>query len=424
MGKRVGIDGIVQVGLGAWVALALGGGPAVAAEAGPRGQLEVACGWLERAVAADPGRDDAFGMFMRSMRPKCQGMLEGLGRGDGSVAEDTVVAVARELDELRAALGEPEGGGSGPPVEEGRTPADAEAAKVAPPVVGGQGADHKGGTDTSGSAQRDTVPAEAGRGGVSGTWFQAPRKVLDREVKRTLNLFQRGRVVEGELYEEVSHPAPSAWVEGSCGGNTTFRMVTTARVTGEVKGTEVDLRRDVPRVLACTCASRCLVEQRRRGLELAVSPSGMQLTDDLGVFVREGAPQVVAASAGALSFTGEWETAPFLQRGERVVLHLGLSEGEGGKVRGVLTVLTDQPLPLKSWSERFCAGADRFARVEAFDVEGARRGGSVTLATKAGRVVTCTCPSKCFAPKRRGLTLALTPDGRSLDSDDGLFERR
>ena len=48
-------------------------------------QLVEGCDWLERAIAREPERDDAFGMFMRGMRPKCQAMLEGLARKDNSV---------------------------------------------------------------------------------------------------------------------------------------------------------------------------------------------------------------------------------------------------------------------------------------------------------------------------------------------------
>ncbi len=398
---------------GALVAIAsVVAGPA---RAGDVASLASACAWLEAAVVTDPGRDDAFGMFMRAMRPKCQGALEGLARRDGSVSDATVSGLVTEIGELREALGEvaPAAPDVAVPAP---TPAVAEPADASP-------APNE--TDTVVRPSPDTRPAGP-RGAVSGTWFQAPRVVLDRHVKRTLDLYQREEgQVEGELYEEVWHDAPASWVDTSCGGNATFRMVTTARIAGEARGDRVDLRRDVPRVLACTCPSRCRVEQRRRGLSLALSPSGMQLSDETGVFVREGAPPAPAAGVdgGGAGFGGEWETGAFERRGERVVLHLALSE-DGGAVSGTLTVRSDQELPLKSWSDRFCDGADRFLHVDAFDVSGERRGRELALAVKGGRVVACTCPSKCLTPRRRRLTLTLTPDARSLTSDEATFERR
>jgi len=377
-------------------------------------ELGAACGWLDAAVAANPDRDDAFGMFMRAMRPKCQGTLEGIARGDGSVTDETITAVVKELNDLRAALSDtpapptPTPDPVPPPVE---PPSD--VAVVVPVPV-----------DTP---PRPTIDTPGPKGAVSGTWFQAPRVVLDRHVKRTLDLFQDGATVQGELYEEIWHDAPASWVETSCGGNATFRMVTTARVSGEASRGEVDLRRDVPRVLACTCPSRCRVEQRRRGLSLTLSPSGMQLSDDTGVFVREGAPPPSPGEGGVGaagdSFAGEWETGAFDRRGAKLVLHLALTE-EDGRVTGTLTARSDQDLPLRSWSDRFCDGADRFAHVDAFDVSGDRSGRELTLSVKGGRVVTCTCPSKCLTPKRRRMTLTLTPDGRSLTSDEATFERR
>lgn len=394
-------------------------------------ELGAACGWLDAAVAASPGRDDAFGMFMRAMRPKCQGALEGIARGDGSVTDDTVTALVKELSELRSALVDAP---APPPVAAPVAPSPPASDPVAPsldlvtPVTPVTAVSPPAATplrpDVPPSPRPDT-PHQ--RGAVSGTWFQPPRVVLDRHVKRTLDLFQEGRSVQGELYEEVWYDAPASWVETSCGGNATFRMVTTARVSGDASHGEVELRRDIPRVLACTCPSRCRVEQRRRGLSLALSPSGMQLSDDAGVFVREGAPAVsgvgVASGAAGDSFSGEWETATFERRGARIVLHLVLRE-EGGRVAGTLTASSDQDLPLRSWSDRFCDGSARFAHVDAFDVAGERSGRELTLAVKGGRVVTCTCPPKCLTPKRRRLTLTLTPDGRSLTSDEATFERR
>ena len=385
------------------------GGPA---RAGDVASLESACAWLEAAVVTDPGRDDAFGMFMRAMRPKCQGALEGLGRSDGSVSDATVSGLVKELGELREALGE-----AAAPAPDVAAPVPAPGVTDPPPATLPPIE-----TDTVVRPPPDT-PGAASRGAMSGTWFQAPRVVLDRHVKRTLDLYQREGEVQGELYEEIWHDAPAAWVDTSCGGNATFRMVTTARVSGEARGGEVDLRRDVPRILACTCPSRCRVEQRRRGLSLALSPSGMQLSDETGVFVREGAPPVSVGGVDGAGFGGEWETAAFERRGERVVLHLALRE-DGAAVSGTLTVRSDQALPLKSWSDRFCDGADRFVHVDAFEVSGERRGRDLTVAVKGGRVVTCTCPSKCLTPKRRRLTLTLTPDARSLTSDEATFERR
>ncbi|TNF24248.1 MAG: hypothetical protein EP329_25390 [Deltaproteobacteria bacterium] len=419
-----------------WIASALalllvtGGGRAMATDVA---ELGAACGWLDAAVAASPERDDAFGMFMRAMRPKCQGTLEGIGRGDGSVTDETITALVKELNDLRSAIVDapmptpattpdaPVVAPSGDPVAV--PPPVTDPAVVTPPAADPVGSVAPPG-DTPRREQFDTAHV---RGAVSGTWFQAPRVVLDRHVKRTLDLFQEGRTVQGELYEEVWYDAPASWVDTSCGGNGTFRMVTTARVAGDVVRGEVELRRDIPRVLACTCPSRCRVEQRRRGLSLMLSPSGMQLSDDTGVFVREGAPPVGAAG-GALgaagdSFAGEWETPTFERRGERLVLHLLLRE-DGRRVEGTLTVSSDQALPLNSWADRFCGGADRFSHVDAFEVAGERSGSGLTLSVKKGRVMTCTCPSKCLTPKRRRMTLTLTPDGRSLTGDEATFERR
>ncbi|MCC6623965.1 MAG: hypothetical protein IT385_22095 [Deltaproteobacteria bacterium] len=268
---------------------------------------------------------------------------------------------------------------------------------------------------------------------LDGTWEQPPTKVLDKQVKRTLNLITKGKKVEGELFEEVWFPAPTAWIDRSCGGNTTFRMVTTARVTGEIDKRKLELRRDVPRVLACTCSSRCTVEERRRGLELELSASGQQLTDDTGVFARPGSATVVAGPGGGpapegvvvVSLAGAWETSPFSAQDRKVILRLELEERDG-KLVGTLTERSTQALPLQSWSERFCGGATAWEWVSTWQASGKiPKGRKVSLGAADGQHILCTCPSKCRPPdKKRALELELGPDGRSLSDGSRVFERR
>ncbi|MCA9518755.1 MAG: hypothetical protein KC635_27660, partial [Myxococcales bacterium] len=264
--------------------------------------------------------------------------------------------------------------------------------------------------------------------GVTGTWIQEPRKVLDRNEKRTLNIYQKGDTVEGEIFEETWMEAPSDWVYKSCGGNTTFRMVTSARVSGKREGREVHLRRDVPRVLACTCPSRCAAEQRRRGLDLVLSPSGQQLSDSSGTFGLEGAVAAgeapAAAPGGAPAFEGSWESKPFDRRGAKTVVRLELKLA-GKKLVGTLAESVDTALPLASWADRFCDGAQRFQYVTTYTVAGKPDKRELTLELDDASVLTCSCPSKCREPSRpRPITVTMTADGTSLMYGDTVLERR
>jgi len=193
----------------------------------------------------------------------------------------------------------------------------------------------------------------------------------------------------------------------------------------------------VPRVLTCTCPSRCTVETRRRGFDLQASPDGRELSDSSGVFVRPGtvivgskrqaesdaAPGPVVA-ATPRSFVGVWETAPFKRRDETVVMRLELSL-DGDKLNGMLLERSSQGLPLQSWSERFCGGATRWEWVAKWEVEGDAKGRGLTLRGKGGDNLTCSCPSKCKKPKDK-ITLSgeLGATGGSLSVGGDLYEKK
>ena len=243
-----------------------------------------------------------------------------------------------------------------------------------------------------------------------------------------------GKTIEGEIYEEVWHDAPSAWVDKSCNGNKVFRMVMTGRVTGEVDGTrKILVWREPPHVLACTCSSRCTVETRRRGFDLELSVSGDQLSDSAGVFWRVGgaAPAAVDVNGipvvpkrGPVVLGGTWETPSFNEADRQVVMRLELVQSDK-KVTGTLVEKSSAPLPLKSWSARYCEGATRFEWVTSWDVGGKIDGGTASLKGSAPKLVLCSCPSKCKPPDaKKVLTLEVGPDGRSLVEGDARFERQ
>gem|GEM_PF-2103956 len=560
------------------------------------------CDWLERAIAREPERDDAFGMFMRGMRPKCQAMLEGIARKDNSVRPDAMRQVVKEISELQSVIDAEHGGP--PPAIQGPSPADLARQKVAEEKSGrdkvasdkaaadkaeadriaaekaaankaeadriavdkaaedakraadreaqqNQASDKKSDAEAKRAAEREAreraaadkkaaeeerkaaarearervaadklaadaakktaeeerkaaarearergaadkaaaeeakkaaererkvvgadaeaerraaaereaeaarrieaereaavereavekkpVPKSGGpKNGIDGTWEQPAAKVLDRHVKRTLNLVSKDKKIQGELYEEVWFAAPSAWIDASCGGNDTFRMVTTARVTGEIEGGAVVLSRDAPRILTCTCASRCTVETRRRGMDLKIAASGAELKDATGVFVRPGTA-VVAKTAdtgsedpknvmSATDFAGNWETAPFKQRDRMVVQRLEVSVDKDGKVTGYFVERSTQGLPLASWAERFCEGSDKWEWVTQWKIEGKVSGKRAALKAKDGSNLLCSCPSKCTPPKDKlAFDLVYGATGATLHVGDQVFERR
>lgn len=611
-----------------FVALLLGLGAVTATVAPASGSpkdeqaLRDGCTWLDRALTREPERDDAFGMFMRGLMPKCQALLEGLARGDKSVRPEGLKAVINEIAQLQTVIDEEYGG---PPPATGRpTPDEAAKKKVADERAGVDAeaqkraeaerqaaeearraeAERKAAEDEAKrkeaearaaaeaekrlaeqraketekerkareaeekkteaarkreeervrkemaaaekkaaedakraeaervkaekkaaedarraeaerlkaekaaaaglereaarqAKEREAEEAEARRlideanregarenarlsaeedakrrladeqakkaaeeqarraaeeqaqsqgpktktrakgGALDGTWEQPPGRSLDRNIKRTLNIFTKDGKIQGEVYEEVWYPAPTSWVDRSCEGNSTFRMVTSARVTGEAGKNKLVLWRDVPRVLTCTCPSRCTVETRRRGFDLDVSPDGRELSDSSGVFVRPGTVIVGSArqaeseetpgpvvTATPRSFVGVWETAPFKRRDETVVMRLELSE-EGGKLKGMLVERSSQGLPLQSWSERFCGGATRWEWVAKWEIEGDSKGKGLSLRGKGGDNLTCSCPSKCKKPKDKiTLSGSLGATGGSLTLGGDLYEKK
>ncbi len=458
--------------------------------------LREQCDWLERAIAREPNRDDAFGMFMQGQRPKCQAFLEAMGRGDGSVQEDALREVVKELKDLREIIDAEHGG---PPPALPRPESEASKRKAAAEQARKEEAERKRAAEQTrkeeaerkraaerarkeeqraekearSTEKNDVKAAEADdeaarqrardeadarrlmeevaseaeadaevpvipvappdskgpRGELDGTWQQFETRVLDKWVKRTLNLFTRDGKLEGELYEEVWFPAPRAWQDSSCGGRDTFRMVTTARVTGSVRGARVILAREVPRVLTCTCGSRCTVEARRRGIELQRSSNGRELSDASGVFLRPGEQVVAAASTVGLEggpelFIGTWETRTFSQRDRKVVQRLEVSLVEG-ELQGVLYEKSTQALPLSDWSERFCGGASSWDWVTQWRVSATAKGRKLALKARDGSYAICTCPSKCAAPKAKlSLSGELGVTGQTLELDAQVFERR
>ena len=237
-----------------------------------------------------------------------------------------------------------------------------------------------------------------------------------------------------DSYEEVWFPAPSTWIDASCGGNDTFRMVTTARVSGEIEGGNVVLSRDAPRILTCTCSSRCTVETRRRGMDLKIAASGAELKDSTGVFVRPGTQVVSKSSDGGgdskntmspTDFAGNWETAPFKQRDRMLVQRLEVEVDRDGKVTGYFVERSTQGLPLASWAERFCEGSDKWEWVTQWKIEGKVGGTKAAIKAKDGSNLLCSCPSKCTPPKDKlSFDLVYGATGATLHAGDQVFERR
>ncbi len=557
------------------------------------------CDWLERAIAREPAREDAFGMVMASMRPKCTAMLEGVARKDNSVRPDAMRQIVKELADLQSIIDAEHGGP--PPAGKGPSAADLARQKVndekaekdkvamdkaaadkaaadkaaadkaaADKAAADQAAADKAAEEARKVAERDAKRTEVGdkkadaeakriaereereriaaekkaaeeerkrvareerervaaekkaaeeerkreaaeareraaaekkaveeakreaerqkklgamdeaerkraeeeaarmleadrkaeaerraaeerriaaereagrktapkpgKGQFDGTWEQPEAKVLDRHVKRTLNILTKDKKIQGELYEEVWFAAPSAWIDSSCGGNETFRMVTTARVSGEIEGGNLVLSRDAPRILTCTCSSRCTVERRRRGMDLKVAASGAELRDSTGVFVRPGtqvsvtSDPEVADSKKVMSprdFAGNWETAPFKQRDQMVVRRIELEIDGDGKMTGTMVERSSQGLPLANWADRFCGGADKWEWVTQWKLEGKVNGRKIDAKAKDGSNLLCSCPSKCTAPKDKlSFDLVYGATGATLHLDDQVFERR
>jgi chemotaxis protein histidine kinase CheA len=576
--------------------------PGRALAASDADNLREGCNWLERAMAREPARDDAFGMFMRGMKPKCQALLEGLARKDGSVRPDALKQVTKEINDLREII-DAEAGGPPPPLKEPsadeqvrqKVQAEKEAAdkaaadkaaadkaeadriakeKQAAREAEAQEAARKAAADKAeqearqlaerearaqttaekreaaearkkaereaaearkqaereakeraaaekkaaeearkqaereakerAAAERDAArraeeerkqaereakekadaqrkaeadaarlkaqalvdaetesereaqrleaakreaaeaakreavkppAARRGSGPVDGTWEQPESKVLGKYVKRTLNILTKDKKIDGEVYEEVWFPAPSSWIDRSCGGNDTFRMVTTARVSGTLEGGNLVLWRDAPRLLTCTCSSRCTVETRRRGMDLAIGAGGAELSDSTGVFVRPGTvviggkvastAEVAAAQAAPVDFRGNWETASFKQRDRSVVQRLEISVSADGKVTGTLVERSSQALPLASWADRFCGGATKWDWVTQWQVEGKVKGRKADIKASNGQSLLCTCPSKCTPPKEKlSFDLEMGATGRTVEYEGIVFERR
>lgn len=591
--------------------------------------LRTGCTWLDRALTREPDRDDAFGMFMRGLMPKCQALLEGLARGDKSVRPEGLKAVVNEIEELRSVIDAEHGApppATGKPtpdelakkkvadekagidseaqkkaeaerqaaeearriedekkaaeaeakrkadeakaaaeaerrlaeqraretdkerkareaeekkaeaarlreeekarkeeaervkqearareleekkaaeelkreeaarlsaekkaadearkqaekqareerlaedeakrlIEEAEREAVAEQARLAREKAAELVAEELAAGDEEARLERQRLAEENARrqaeeralkeaqketpketrtrskgGAFDGTWEQPASKELDRNIKRTLNIFTKDGKIQGEVVEEVWYPAPTSWVDRSCEGNNTFRMVTSARVSGEAGKTKLVLWRDIPRVLTCTCPSRCTVETRRRGFDLAASPDGRELSDSSGVFVRPGTVIVGSAKQAAgeamtgavvaatpKSFAGTWETPAFKRRDETVVRRLELKL-VGDKLRGTLVEKSSQKLPLSSWSERFCAGANRWEWVASWEIEGDVKGTSISLKGQGGDNLTCSCPSKCKKPKEKlSMGGSLGASGKSITIDGDLYEKK
>jgi len=301
-------------------------------------------------------------------------------------------------------------------------------------------ANEKAAREAGGNAMAAPTKQPRAAGKLDGTWEQPASKNLDRTMKRTLNIFLRDGKVQGELLEEVWFPAPMAWVDRSCDGNPTFRMVTSARVSGEAGKSKLVLWRDVPRVLTCTCPSRCTVETRRRGFDLAIGPNGAELSDSSGVFVRPGTVIVGTKGEVALekttenaapvvevtskSFVGVWETQPFKSRDQTLVRRLELTLA-GDKFVGTLVERSSQGLPLQSWSERFCAGAPKWEWVTQWQVDGTAKGTGLSLRGQKGTTLTCTCQSKCTKPKDKvSFKGELGTTGDTLTIDGELYEKK
>ena len=372
---------------------------AAADDDGPR--LRRACSWLDGTLRSDPGRDDAFGVVMRGLRERCDQAIGRLGDADNPPPPALVSRLADEIETLRVALA--------PIPEEIKAKARAPKSADAPPATG-----------------------SAALEGVAGTWHQRTFERMGKSYRRTLELEQTGSVVAGTLYEETWYDAPASWVKASCDGKTVFRMVTAADVAGELDDRDLSLRREPTRVLACTCPSRCRRETRRRGISLDLSldrrellggprPYARELPNSAGGSAREETK--AAAPPEPASLAGAWETEPFSSMGTRRVLRLELAI-EGSAATGTLTEHVDRDLPLKSWSQRFCQGAERFTWVVSYPGTGEVEGTTIELDLEQPRYLACSCPNKCKPPKRiRGLSISLDENGRTLSAGGRVYHR-
>ncbi len=379
--------------------------PAVAAEAAAT-RLAAGCAWLDSGDARDAGKDRVLGDILQALREQCAAVLPA-SKAANWVPAAAHAALVEQLEALRAGLTD-------------TIEVPPPARPPAPPAPGKK----------SGPALAPEPPGRDPLAPLSGTWHMPPHKTIAAFVQRRLELTQDGKRVVGRLFEETWFRAPTAWVDTSCGGEAIFRMVTVAPVSGTVEGDALSFRRERPVIESCTCGARCIPEKRRRGFAFDLVESGNVLRDGDTIFVREGAKMrggvaggPSAAAAGAVGdLSGEWESEPYGRGGAEVVTQLALSIS-GKRVTGTLNEHVSQELPLQSWRDRFCDGAERFEYVEAFDVDGTRSDTGLSLRFKAGRVLTCSCPSKCLTPKRRGLSLSVNPAGTALEGS-GLVLRR
>jgi hypothetical protein len=385
--------------------------PAMAAEP-LAARLAAGCAWLDSGDAREAGKDRVLGDILQALRDQCRTDLPASEAADWAPTA-AHAALVDELEALRAGLTDtietPPPAGPPPSADKG------QAAKTQP-----EPADQPKPIDLS-------AP-------LSGTWHMPPQKTIDAFVKRRLELTQDGKRVVGRMFEETWFKAPTAWVDTSCGGKSVFRMVTAAPVSGTIEGDAVTFRRERPAIVSCTCGARCIPEKRRRGFAFELVEAGNALRDGDTIFVREGAkmrgleaggpaPGAANGTVGARGdMSGDWESEPYSRGGANVVTQLALSITDK-RVTGTLSERVSQPLPLESWRDRFCAGAERFEYVEAFDVDGTSSDGGLALRFKAGRVLSCSCPSKCLTPKRRGLSLSVSPAGTALEGS-GLVLRR
>lgn len=370
-------------------------------------RLAAGCAWLGSADAVDATQDEVLGAILDALRGQCAETLPASQQPAWEPAPRDYT-LADELEALRAGLSDAIEPAAAPPRPRPSPLTAPPAPGAAPPVVD---------------------PSRP----MSGVWLLPARKTIGAFVKRRLELTQDGKKVVGRMFEETWFGAPAAWVDSSCGGNPVFRMTTAAAVSGSIDGDSLVLQRERPTVASCTCGARCIPEKRRRGFAFTLVESGLALRDGDTVYFREGAepatsqPDARAGSRGAAAVTplelaGDWETEAYARAGGSVVTQLALIV-EGERVTGTMSERTTQQMPLESWRDRFCEGAARFEYVDAFEVEGTRSGGSLALKFKAGRVLSCTCPSKCRTPKRRGMSLALGPTGTSLEGAGMVFWR-
>lgn len=376
-------------------------------------RLAAGCAWLDSGAAREAGKDRVLGDILQALREQCVAELPASKAADWAPTT-AHTALVEELEALRAGLTDtivaPPPATVRPSVRPSVRP-DEPAPAQQPPL-------------------RDPVAP------LSGIWHTPPQKTIDAFVQRRLELTQDGKRVVGRMFEETWFRAPTAWVDTSCGGKPVFRMVTVAPVSGTIEGESVSFRRERPAIVSCTCGARCIPEKRRRGFAFELVEAGDALRDGDTLFVREGATMWGLAAGGAAQgaadgeavtravgdMSGDWESEPYGRGGAQVVTQLALKI-TGKRVTGTLSERVSQGLPLPSWRDRFCDGANRFEYVEAFDVDGTRSDSGLALRFKAGRVLSCTCPSKCLTPKRRGLSLSVNPAGTALEGS-GLVLRR